>query len=299
MARARNIKPGFYKNEDLAECSIWARYIFPGLWMLADRDGRLEDRPKRIKGELLPFDSQDIEPLLRELSDKGFILRYQVDGASYIQISQFKKHQSPHYSEKASVIKPPSHQDTKVHEECKTTGTLSEDSEKTDAIKMVSQPPDSLIPDSKPSGSASDLTTVSETHADALLQNEKNKEKPKPTRAGIIASELRKRGIDTSSVREEVIDWAEKNIPDTIIAEAVSIAKERKPNERLSSAYLAPIVKQLLEPKPKKANGNHAWWKDDLSIEKKARELGMWPTNCSTYAELKDKIFDRLREGSP
>ena len=35
MARARNIKPGFYKNEDLAECSLTARFIFPGLWMLA------------------------------------------------------------------------------------------------------------------------------------------------------------------------------------------------------------------------------------------------------------------------
>src|SRR5688572_30178162 len=102
MARARNIKPGFYKNEDLAECSIWARYIFPGLWMIADRDGRLEDRPKRIKGELLPFDSQDAEPLLRELEARGFIQRYQKEGGSYIQILKFKEHQTPHYSEKAS-----------------------------------------------------------------------------------------------------------------------------------------------------------------------------------------------------
>ncbi|MCX8018393.1 MAG: hypothetical protein N2690_10910, partial [Rhodocyclaceae bacterium] len=59
--RARNIKPGFYKNEDLAECSVWARLIFPGLWMMADRDGRLEDRPKRIKAELLPFDAVDVD----------------------------------------------------------------------------------------------------------------------------------------------------------------------------------------------------------------------------------------------
>ena len=74
MARARNIKPGFYKNEDLAECSPWARLIFPGLWMLADREGRMEDRPKRIKGELLPYDSIDVDPLLEELARWGFIL---------------------------------------------------------------------------------------------------------------------------------------------------------------------------------------------------------------------------------
>jgi uncharacterized phage protein (TIGR02220 family) len=138
MARARNIKPGLYKNEDLAECSIWARYLFPGLWMLADREGRLEDRPKRIKGELLPFDSQDVEPLLRELTTRGFVLRYQVDGASYIQISKFKEHQTPHYSEKQSVIKPPPLQEI-------APSISPPNSEKPPGLKEGSQPPDSLI----------------------------------------------------------------------------------------------------------------------------------------------------------
>lgn len=107
MARARNIKPGFYKNEDLAECSVWARFIFPGLWMLADREGRLEDRPKRIKGELLPFDSHDAEPLLHELEARGFILRYVANGTAYIQIVAFSKHQNPHHREPESVIPSP------------------------------------------------------------------------------------------------------------------------------------------------------------------------------------------------
>ena len=48
MARARNIKPGFFANENLAECDPLARLLFAGLWCLADREGRLEDRPKRI-----------------------------------------------------------------------------------------------------------------------------------------------------------------------------------------------------------------------------------------------------------
>ena len=144
MARARNIKPGFYKNEDLAECSVWARLIFPGLWMLADREGRLEDRPKRIKGELLPFDSQDVEPLLRELEAHGFIHRYTVEGSSYIQISKFSTHQAPHYSEKASVIPAP---DSGSPPPIKTASP-PEDSGNPQGIKRGSQPPDSLNPDS-------------------------------------------------------------------------------------------------------------------------------------------------------
>ena len=141
MARARNIKPGLYKNEDLAECSVWARYIFPGLWMLADREGRLEDRPKRIKAELLPFDTPSVEPLLAELAAHKFLVRYQIDGASFIQITEFKKHQTPHYSEKPSVINPPTLQE-------KERDVSPPNSEKQPAIKRGSQPPDSLIPDS-------------------------------------------------------------------------------------------------------------------------------------------------------
>ena len=154
MARARNIKPGFYKNEDLAECSVWARYIFPGLWMLADREGRLEDRPKRIKGDLLPYDGQDVEPLLAELAARKdaqgipFIIRYQNSEGRFIQISKFLVHQSPHYSEKQSIIKPPEFQESEPDEAATTPRKPPEYSEKPPVIKRGSQPPDSLIPDS-------------------------------------------------------------------------------------------------------------------------------------------------------
>lgn len=71
MARARNIKPGFFANEDLAECDPLARLLFAGLWCLADREGRLEDRPKRIRAELLPYDSCDADELLNQLQAKA------------------------------------------------------------------------------------------------------------------------------------------------------------------------------------------------------------------------------------
>jgi hypothetical protein len=105
--RSRNIKPGFYANEDLAECSLWARYIFPGLWMMADREGRLEYRPKKIKGELLRFDNEDVAPLLDELQARGFILIYEASGTKYIQVIKFLDHQHPHFKEAESVIPPP------------------------------------------------------------------------------------------------------------------------------------------------------------------------------------------------
>jgi hypothetical protein len=152
MARARNIKPGFYKNEDLAECSVWARLIFPGLWMLADREGRLEDRPKRIKAELLPFDGGDMDRLLAELHARGFLVRYQNADGKFIQITKFHEHQSPHYSEKQSVIKPPilpeSSENNNAPCEPETPGVLPEYSRSDGAMMGGSQRPSSLNPSS-------------------------------------------------------------------------------------------------------------------------------------------------------
>lgn len=104
MARARNIKPGFFKNELLVEQSAFVRLLFIGLWTLADREGRIEDRPKRIKLELFPYDSDDVGEALTALADNGFISRYTAGGKSVIQILSFSKHQTPHGTEKDSEL---------------------------------------------------------------------------------------------------------------------------------------------------------------------------------------------------
>jgi len=105
--RARNIKPGFFKNEDLADCDPMARILFAGLWCMADREGRLEHRPKRIKAELLPYDNCNVDKLLNQLSNKGFIQIYSVNNQNYIQILKFGLHQNCHIKEAASTIQAP------------------------------------------------------------------------------------------------------------------------------------------------------------------------------------------------
>jgi len=133
MPRARNIKPGFFKNEDLVELPFEYRLLFVGLWTLTDRAGRMEDRPKRIKMEVFPADDVDIDTGLDALQDRGFIRRYVVDGARYIQVLNFEKHQSPHVKEAASTLPAPD-------EHRASTGQAPD--------KPDINPPDSLIPDS-------------------------------------------------------------------------------------------------------------------------------------------------------
>ena len=99
MARTRNVKPSFFKNEHLAECEPMARLLFVGLWTLADSDGRMEFRPLRIKAELFPYDACDIVPMLAQLAEHGFIRVYGVEGRNYLDIPTFREHQRCHPSE--------------------------------------------------------------------------------------------------------------------------------------------------------------------------------------------------------
>lgn len=128
MARARNIKPGFFTNDVLAECEPLARLLFAGLWTIADREGRLEDRPKKIKAEILPYDDCEIDQLLNQLRNYGFIQRYQVGGKSFIQIDKFAKHQNPHVKEAESTIPAPGEHQIEIVQGITQTGSDPADS---------------------------------------------------------------------------------------------------------------------------------------------------------------------------
>ena len=147
--RARNIKPSITKNEDLAELPFEARLLFCWLPMMADCEGKLEDRPKRIKAEMFPYDETDVHQLLSELHRKSFILRYAVeDLGNFIWIVNFCKHQNPHKQERAKGSEIPSY-DPNIHyinDNGFTSVPLPNilGTKRADSLNLI---PDSLIPD--------------------------------------------------------------------------------------------------------------------------------------------------------
>lgn len=142
MARARNIKPALFKNEILGVADPIYTLLFSGLWLLADREGRLEDRPLRIKAELFPYrEGIDMPAMLRWLSDAGFIHRYSFGENRYIEIANFTKHQNPHKNEVASEI--PS-----VSDGCLDTDKIGTSTEEIKTAPADSLSLDLLIPDS-------------------------------------------------------------------------------------------------------------------------------------------------------
>ena len=144
MARTRYIKPGFFKNEDLAAHGPWHRLLFAGLWTIADRAGRLEDRPKRIKPDVFPYDDEitgdRVDRMLSDLASgpDPFIVRYTVAGVRYLQCIKWLKHQSPHRNEAESIL--PSHRKAENTEQPSEFGIKDEAA------------PAKVVPDSIPNG---------------------------------------------------------------------------------------------------------------------------------------------------
>jgi len=103
--RGRWLKPGFWKNEDLARLQPFTRLLFAGLWGLADCEGRLKDQPARIRAEVFPYEpGLEVDVMLQELAAGAdpFLVRYTVDGVRLLEIVHFDGHQPIHPKERKS-----------------------------------------------------------------------------------------------------------------------------------------------------------------------------------------------------
>lgn len=97
MARIRTVKPEYPKHRKTRSVSRDERLLNIHLWNLADDEGRLQELPQWIIGEVFPTD-EDVTPVvlkewLGRLQTAGLITRYEVAGERYIQCHDFTDHQ--------------------------------------------------------------------------------------------------------------------------------------------------------------------------------------------------------------
>ncbi|MHB8916069.1 MAG: hypothetical protein ACYC4K_09695 [Thiobacillus sp.] len=183
MARARNIKPGFFQNDELGELDPLARLAFIGMWTIADFKGCIEFRPKMLKIQILPYDDCDIELIANNLEKARFIRFYSVQGKRYIKIVNFEKHQNPHKNEREAGSEIPDILedgaiDNKINELAKD-GTKPDliGTARADSLLLI---PDSLIPDTPAQSAVADfpLTSKKLLISDWLTNLKANSEKP-------------------------------------------------------------------------------------------------------------------------
>lgn len=104
VARIRTIKPEFFTSEDIVRLSPLARLLYVALWCEADREGRLEWKPRTFKIRYLPADDCDVEKLAQELILSGLVVLYD---ECYAYIPRFLRHQHINPRESASTLPDP------------------------------------------------------------------------------------------------------------------------------------------------------------------------------------------------
>jgi hypothetical protein len=118
MPRTRSLKPSYFTDAELTLFPPLHRIAFEGLWVWADKRGLLEDKPRELKVQILPFDNVDFDAILTDLcrpksdGSPGFIRRYQVNGRRFIHIRKFLSHQKPHIKETIFEHVPPPPEET-------------------------------------------------------------------------------------------------------------------------------------------------------------------------------------------
>ncbi len=96
MSRIRTIKPEFPQSETIGRLSRDARLLFIQLWTIADDAGRARGASRALASLLYPYDDDApklIDGWLAELEDQLCIARYEVEGSTYLEITNWLKHQ--------------------------------------------------------------------------------------------------------------------------------------------------------------------------------------------------------------
>lgn len=95
MARKRMIDPDFWSDEELADMRFETRLLYIGLWNFADDNGNLPFKPRQIRAQVFPYNPEiDIDDSLGELLGAEKIIPYMVNGAYFIHVLNFLKHQT-------------------------------------------------------------------------------------------------------------------------------------------------------------------------------------------------------------
>lgn len=141
MARIRTIKPTFFTSESVAVLRLRARLTWAGLWTNCDDDGRCKDNVRLIKAAVWPLDDdvsiKEVEEDLQELAQHGRIVRYEIEGARYLQVTNWDEHQKINHKTQSEIPAPPPPDPHGVglpEDSRRTPGGLPEDSRRNEGL---------------------------------------------------------------------------------------------------------------------------------------------------------------------
>lgn len=249
MARIRTIKPEFWTDEKLVECTPVARLLFIGLLNFADDNGNLTDSSVRIKMQIFPADTIDVLPLLKELITHGLLSEYSVNCNKYLHIKGFKSHQVINRPSKSAIPEPP------LTEDSLTEGKGKDKKERKEESKKVSTTTSSPLPPS-PEPADAPTTTIDQNRIEKIPKTHPLNGSPyhgvefhprfNEVREYITA---RLPALNRQNATE-INRWLQEGAdPDTEIYPAVDNAIEFKRGDIGSFSYFSKSINTLIELK--------------------------------------------------
>lgn len=106
MSRIRSIHPGLFTDEAFMSAAIPTRVLLIGLWTEAWDDGVFEWKPLTLKARLFPVDAVNVEEMLSELTQLGFIGPFFAKEKKFGAIRNFQKWQRPKKPNSSGVLPP-------------------------------------------------------------------------------------------------------------------------------------------------------------------------------------------------
>lgn len=94
MPRIRTLKPELWQSEDFMSLSMVGQLAFIALITLADDEGRVKTTAKHLTVTCLRRASASVvQAQLGLMEARGMVLLYEIDGLSYVQLTNWKDHQ--------------------------------------------------------------------------------------------------------------------------------------------------------------------------------------------------------------
>lgn len=236
MARLRTVKPEYWTDEHVGQCSMPARLLFIGTWNFADDHGGLSRSAKQLKAQIFPYDNIDCEPLIQELLNAGLLVEYEVDGKKYLHVRGFRKHQK--------VEKPAAPRIPKYEEQWRSSGN------------SPNPPGDSPSPRGSSLGigdETSGVETRRNGESSSLLDESK--------RCGEMSAALRELSVTVTSFHPTLTAWVRDGFSVDRVREAVAVARNNpgKESGTLAPNYIDRILRQPARPPPERSRAKGAW----------------------------------------
>ncbi len=142
--------------------------------------------------------------------------------------------------------------------------------------------------------------STAKAFADAMRQA--NSDPPKnqevavePTREGLMAVELRRRGVRCTSSHPDLIALCTDGftVPEMVETLALASMQDTAPKP-MNLGYLATVARTQREVAKRPKRADASWWSTEMGIQRKAAELGMTARGGESWIAFTGRIRERI-----